>query len=138
MTSYDNSSIYSNVTNVIEKMSNSYDKLYPDPNQYIHIKNEIKAVVLNNHQNLTAMEVFDLLMKLDYDETKLILEQLPEDLRLQIKEIDQVEAAKVREVIEEVQELRKTTKELINQVEHQTEQMQEMINDINLNNNFST
>jgi len=133
MTSYDNSSIYSNVTNVIEEMSNSYDKLYPDPNQYIHIKNEIKAVVLNNHQHLTAMEVFDLLMKLEYDETKLILEQLPEHLRLQIKEIDQVEAAKVREVIEEVQELRKTTKNLIHQIECQTEQMQEMINDINLN-----
>jgi hypothetical protein len=118
--------------NNIEKMSNSYDNLYPDPSQYIPIKNEIKAEVLNNHQNLTAMEVFDLLMKLDYEETKLILEQLPEHLRLQIKEIDQVEAAKVRQVVEEVQELRKTTRELINQVEHQTEQMQEMINDINL------
>lgn len=124
MTSY-----FNNIVDSIEKMSNSYDNLYPDPSQYIPIKNEIKAEVLNNHQNLTAMEVFDLLMKLDYEETKLILEQLPEHLRLQIKEIDQVEAAKVRQVVEEVQELRKTTRELINQVEHQTEQMQEMIND---------
>lgn len=136
MTSYNNS-YFNNIVDSIEKMSNSYDNLYPDSSQYIPMKNEIKAEILNNHQNLTAMEVFDLLMKLDYDETKLILEQLPEDLRLQIKKIDQVEAAKVRQVIEEVQELRKTTSELINQVEHQTEQMQEMINDINLNNNFS-
>lgn len=134
MTSYDNSSIYSNVTNVIEEMSNSYDKLYPDPDQYIHIKNEIKAEVLNNHQNLTAREVFDLLMKFgDYDETKLILERLPEKLRLEIKEIDRIESAKTRQAIKEVQELRKTTRELINQVGHQTEQMQEMINDINSN-----
>jgi hypothetical protein len=125
MTSYNNS-YFNNIVDSIEKMSNSYDNLYPDPSQYIPMKNEIKAEVLNNHQNLTAMEVFDLLMKLDYDETKLILEQLPEHLRLQIKEIDQVEAAKVRQVVEEVQELRKTTRELINQVEHQTEQMQEM------------
>jgi hypothetical protein len=130
MTSYNNS-YFNNIVDSIEKMSNSYDNLYPDPSQYIPMKNEIKAEVLNNHQNLTAMEVFDLLMKLDYDETKLILEQLPEHLRLRIKEIDQVEAAKVKQVVEEVQELRKTTRELINQVEHQTEQMQEMINDIN-------
>lgn len=70
-------------------------------------------------------------MKLDYDETKLILEQLPEYLRRQIKKIDRVEAAKVRQIVEEVQELRKTTRELINQVEHQKEELKKLTTTMN-------
>lgn len=50
--------LVNNIVDSIEKMSNSYDNLYPDPSQYIPMKNEIKAEVLNNHQNLTAMEIF--------------------------------------------------------------------------------
>jgi hypothetical protein len=140
MTSYDNSA-YNNtvaslapaklcVVDVVEKMSNSYDNLYPESTNDVLTVEKIKSKILSNYNNMTPKDIVFDLLKINKEEADKILDLLPNSLKDIVNQTAEEEAKIVRLYRKDVQTARQITKNLINQIECQTEQMQEMINSL--------
>ena len=129
MTSYDNSA-YNNAVDVIEKMSNFYDNLYPESTNDVLIVEKLKFKILSNYNNMTPRDIVFDLLKIDKEEADKILNLLPNFLKDIVNQTAEEEAKIVRQHVKDVQMTRQITKNLIHQIECQTEQMQEIINSL--------
>lgn len=140
MTYYDNSA-YNNAVallapaaqsavDVIEKMSNSYDNLYPESTNDVLIVEKLKSKILSNYNNMTPKDIVFDLLKINKEEADKILDLLPNSLKDIVNQTAEEEAKIVRLHRKDVQTARQITKNLIHQIECQTEQIQEMINSL--------
>ena len=129
MTYYDNSA-YNNAVDVIEKMSNSFDNLYPESTNDVLIVEKLKSKILSNYNNMTPKDIVFDLLKINKEEADKILDLLPNSLKDIVNQTAEEEAKIVRLHRKDVQTARQITKNLIHQIECQTEQIQEMINSL--------
>jgi hypothetical protein len=114
----------------IEKMSNSYDNLYPESTNDVLIVKKIKSKILSNYNNMTPRDIVFDLLKINKEEADIILDLLPNSLKDIVNQTAEEEAKTVRLHRKDLQTARQITKKLIHQIECQTEQMQEMINSL--------